>query len=56
MYPVVRRRSKESSASLSISRPARSGVRVISSSAMISSMVDASLSMGAVMFFSPSER
>ena len=56
MYPAVRKRSNESSASLSISRPARSGVRVVSSSAMISSMVEASLGTGAVMFFSPSDR
>ena len=56
MYPDVRSRSNESSASWSIRRPARSGVRVVSSSAMISSIVDASLVTGAVMFFSPSER
>ena len=56
MYPAVRRRSKESSLSLSITRPARSGSRVAISSAMIASTVAASLLIGTVMFFSPSDR
>src|SRR6202166_4607296 len=56
MYPAERRRSNESSLSLSITRPARSGSRVAASSAMISSRVAAVLAIGTVMFFSPSER
>ena len=56
MYPPARRRSNEASLSLSIVRPARSGTRVARSSSMISSIVEALLSIGTVMFFSPSER
>ena len=53
IYPAVRSRSKASSVSLSMARPLRSGTRVCSSSAMISSMVAASLATGWVMSMSP---
>src|SRR5262249_21694290 len=56
MYPALRRRSKASSVSRSMARPARSGARVASSSAMISSRVSAVLTMGNVMSMSPSDR
>ena len=56
MYPSARRRSNASSDSWSIARPARSGTRVASSSAMISSMLEASLATGKVMSLSPSDR
>ena len=56
MYPSARRRSNASSDSWSIARPARSGTRVVSSSPMISSMLEALLAMGKVMSRSPSER
>ena len=56
MYPAARSRSKASSVSRSMARPARSGAFVCSSSAMISSMVEALLSIGEVMSWSPSER
>src|SRR5471032_1456326 len=56
MYPAARRRSKASSVSRSMARPARSGAVVSSSSAMISSSVAALLTMGEVMSESPSER
>ncbi len=45
-----------SSRSWSMARPARSDVFVVSSSAMISSMVAALDSIGLVMSWSPSER
>ena len=56
IYPAALSLSKLSSVSLSIERPARSEVLVVSSSWMISSIFDAGLSTGKVMFFSPSER
>src|SRR5690606_39169313 len=56
IYPAARSRSKASSVSRSIARPARSGARVTSSSMMIASRVLASLSIGKVMSLSPSER
>src|SRR3546814_655204 len=48
MYPAARRRSKASSVSRSMARPARSGARVCSRSSMISSMVAALLALGDV--------
>jgi len=56
MYPRTRSCSKLSSVSLSMARPARSEVFVVSSSAMISSIVEALLATGNVMLCSPSER
>ncbi len=56
MYPAARSRSKASSVSRSMARPARSGAVVASSSAMISSRVAALLTIGEVMSWSPSER
>ena len=56
MYPSARSRSKASSASWSMARPARSALRVRSSSAMTASMSAASLATGWVMSWSPSER
>jgi len=56
MYPAERNFSNASSLSWSIARPARSGCVVVSSSAMISASVAASLLIGVVMFFSPSDR
>ncbi len=56
MYPAARKRSKASSVSRSMARPARSGAVVSSSSAMISSNVAALLAIGEVMSESPSER
>src|SRR5262252_5074082 len=55
-YPATRNRSKASSASWSMARPARSGVRVVSSSAMIASIERACDGTGNVMSASPSER
>src|SRR6476619_2201474 len=54
--PALRRRSNASSDSRSMARPARSGILVAASSAMISSMVPAFDSTGKVMSASPSER
>ena len=56
MYPSARRRSNASSASWSILRPERSETFVVSSSAMISSMVEALLATGEVMSWSPRDR
>ena len=56
IYPSRRRRSKLSSASWSMARPARSDVLVVSSSWMIASSVSALLGTGDVMSWSPSER
>src|ERR1700693_4802785 len=56
MYPPARSRSKASSLSESITRPARSGALVARNSSMIWSIEIASLWIGSVMFFSPSDR
>ncbi len=55
-YPAVRSRSNASSDSWSMARPERSGMLVASSSAMISSIVEAFDATGDVMSASPSER